>query len=294
MHCEICGAECGKFRLCKSCSEKKDAGENTGESMKTSCSDEKAVGDSEKSFLYEPKKSLMTPSEFEYFKCIQSVLPEGYFIQAQANLASFIHRTDGARFQNELYRNVDFIVTDLSYKPCIVLEINDRTHLTSARRERDEKVKHICEEAGIPLIRLWTSYGVNREYIQKRITEALSALPVKRIHHFTETKSVKSGSAARPAEPRAEKKQGCYIATCVYGSYDSPKVRILRKYRDTMLAGHWWGRAFIKVYYTVSPVLVKHFGERKFFLSFWRKRLDSIVLKLHENGMDGEFYTDLD
>ena len=61
-----------------------------------------------------------------------------------------------------------------------------------------------------------------------------------------------------------------------------------------MLAGHWWGRAFIKVYYTVSPVLVKHFGEKKFFLSFWRKRLDSIVLKLHENGMDGEFYTDLD
>ena len=129
-------------------------------------------------------------------------MPEGYILQAQANLASFINRTDGAHFRNELYRNVDFLITDLSYKPRLVLEINDRTHLTSARRERDEKVKHICEEAGIPIIRLWTSYGVNREYIQKRIAEELSSLPVKRIHHFTETKSVKGGTVVRPAEQR--------------------------------------------------------------------------------------------
>lgn len=290
MHREIGGAECGKSKLCNSCSEKKD----TGEPMKAFCFDEKAVGDSDETYLYELKASLMTPSELEYFKCIQSVLPEGYILQAQANLASFINRTDGAHFRNELYRNVDFLITDLSYKPRLVLEINDRTHLTSARRERDEKVKHICEEAGIPIIRLWTSYGVNREYIQKRIAEELSSLPVKRIHHFTETKSVKGGTVVRPAEQREEKKKGCYIATCVYGSYDSPKVRILREYRDTMLAVHWWGRAFIKMYYTISPVLVKYFGERKFFLSFWRKRLNSIVLKLQKNGMDGDSCTDLD
>ena len=64
MHREIGGAECGKSKLCNSCSEKKD----TGEPMKAFCFDEKAVGDSDETYLYELKASLMTPSELEYFQ----------------------------------------------------------------------------------------------------------------------------------------------------------------------------------------------------------------------------------
>ena len=83
----------------------------------------------------------------EYLNCIKAVLPENCLIQPQANLVSFIVRTDSARFQNELYRNVDFIITDLSYHPLMMKEINDQTHLTEERRERDKKVTNICEEA---------------------------------------------------------------------------------------------------------------------------------------------------
>ena len=79
---------------------------------------------------------------------------------------------------------MDFIITDLSYRPLLVIEINDQTHRLPERRERDKKVACICEEAGIPLIRLWTSYGVNEEYIKKKITQTLDSLPVERIHHF--------------------------------------------------------------------------------------------------------------
>ncbi len=34
------------------------------------------------------------------------------------------------------------------------------------------------------------------------------------------------------------KKNGCYIATCVYGSYDCPEVWTLRRFRDDVL----WGK----------------------------------------------------
>ena len=64
-----------------------------------------------------------------YLNYIRSILPENCRIQPQANLASFISRTDGAKYQNELFRNVDFIVTDLAYRPLFVIEINDQTHL---------------------------------------------------------------------------------------------------------------------------------------------------------------------
>ncbi len=59
------------------------------------------------------------------------------------------------------------------------------------------------------------------------------------------------------------RKGGCYIATAVYGSYDCPQVWALRRYRDEKLASHFYGRIFIYVYYSVSPVLVKCFGGKE-------------------------------
>lgn len=57
----------------------------------------------------------------------------------------------------------------------------------------------------------------------------------------------------------------CYVATAVYGSYDCPQVWTLRRYRDYTLAETWYGRAFIRTYYAISPTLVKWFGHTEWF-----------------------------
>lgn len=129
------------------------------------------------------------------------------------------------------------------------------------RVERNKKVANICEEAGIPIIKLWTSYGVNQEYIKKRIEETLAALPVKRIHHFYKERKVENPNHTEDAAiANKSEKKGCYIATCVYGSYDCPQVWILRRFRNYILDKTWYGRVFVKSYYMVSPILVKRFG----------------------------------
>lgn len=92
--------------------------------------------------------------------------------------------------------------------------------------------------------------------------------------------------------PSESSSEGCYIATCVYGSYDCPAVWTLRRYRDDILRAHLYGRAFIRVYYLLSPTLVKLFGKTLWFQRFWRKRLDRIVNKLNENGIAGTSYSD--
>ena len=46
-------------------------------------------------------------------------------------------------------------------------------------------------------------------------------------------KSLKS--TGRALRSGSRKKQGCYVATCVYGSYDCPEVWILRRFRDESL-----------------------------------------------------------
>lgn len=86
--------------------------------------------------------------------------------------------------------------------------------------------------------------------------------------------------------------QGCYVATCVYGSYDCPQVWTLRRFRDNILAGTLPGRAFIRTYYAISPVIVKLFGKTEWFKKMWRGALDNMVRRLNNNGVEDTPYND--
>ena len=85
---------------------------------------------------------------------------------------------------------------------------------------------------------------------------------------------------------------GCYIATCVYGSYDCPQVWTLRRFRDNILDESWYGRLFIKCYYATSPSLVKWFGNTVWFKRLWKCPLDTLIKKLHQKGVPDTFYHD--
>ena len=101
--------------------------------------------------------------------------------------------------------------------------------------------------------------------------------------------------AIKEKAPNATKKTGgCYIATSVYGSYDCPQVWTLRRYRDEVLGSTWYGRLFIKLYYAISPTLVKWFGKTKWFQKMWQGKLDKMVAKLNAKGFDDTPYDDKD
>ena len=85
---------------------------------------------------------------------------------------------------------------------------------------------------------------------------------------------------------------GCYVATCVYGSYDCPEVWTLRRFRDDTLAASWAGRAFIRCYYAVSPGLVRRFGAFGWFRNAWKPWLDRLVRNLQEKGVESAPYQD--
>ena len=97
-----------------------------------------------------------------------------------------------------------------------------------------------------------------------------------------------------PEKARRMAKRGCYIATSVYGSYDCPEVWTLRRFRDDKLATNFFGSLFIKMYYSISPALVKIFGSQKWFQCFWKKRLDKFVVHLNDAGFSDKPYIDKD
>ena len=120
--------------------------------------------------LYE-KKPLVTANERAYQQAIWRNVPAGYRVIPQVCLASIIQKNYNNKFVNELFRIVDFGIFDESYKPIVLIEINDSSHYEPQRIARDYKVKDLLEKANIPLITLWTGFGINDEYIKKRLDE---------------------------------------------------------------------------------------------------------------------------
>lgn len=95
-----------------------------------------------------------------------------------------------------------------------------------------------------------------------------------------------------PAEEYTPPSGGCYVATCVYGSYDCPQVWTLRRFRDNTLSLSPFGRAFIRMYYTISPMVVKCFGSYRWFHKLFKKPLDKWVKTLNSNGVENTPYND--
>jgi hypothetical protein len=54
----------------------------------------------------------------------------------------------------------------------------------------------------------------------------------------------------------------CFVATTAYGSYDHSHVRVLRRFRDQVLAKSSWGRSFVGWYYRNGRRLAEPFTGR--------------------------------
>jgi len=89
-----------------------------------------------------------------------------------------------------------------------------------------------------------------------------------------------------------KKKKGCYVATCIYGSYDCSEVWVLRRFRDNTLANMRIGRLFISVYYWIGPKITNTFGKSKCFNFLSKFVINRLVLLLQNKGVDNSPYKD--
>ena len=78
----------------------------------------------------------------------------------------------------------------------------------------------------------------------------------------------------------SSKKEGCYIATMIYGDYNNPNVLVLRKFRDEHLLTSVMGTLFVRLYYWISPKLVKKWHNKKRINAIIHNLLNGIVMRL--------------
>jgi hypothetical protein len=75
----------------------------------------------------------------------------------------------------------------------------------------------------------------------------------------------------------SDKDLHCFIATAAYGSYLSPQVKRLRKFRDQFLLKNRWGQKFVKLYYKYSPAIALKISKSDFLKSIVRAIIYSIL-----------------
>lgn len=163
---------------------------------------------------------------------------------------------------------------------------------------------YISSDEAIKLSLKFLNVGVEEivddQYIEKVNSFIYCALiSSKDPENIRIAKNLKSNSTLIPSiiskyetQNSNKKSGGCYVATCVYGSYDCPEVWTLRRFRDDILSENIFGRLFIKCYYAVSPTAVKLFGDYKWFHKLLKTPLDKLVNKLNSNGVENTQYYD--
>jgi len=118
-------------------------------------------------------KNIMSNYEYKFYNSIKE-LEINYIIIPQLNLASVVSKINNNRYYTDLFRNIDFAIFSKDYKDLILLiEINDKSHEKYKRKDRDLKVKKICNDIGVKLITFYTNYPNEKEYVLNRIKKEI-------------------------------------------------------------------------------------------------------------------------
>ena len=118
-------------------------------------------------------KPIMSDYEYKFYKILEELKNE-YEILPQVNLASIVNKINNNKYHNELFRNIDFAIFSKDYEELLLLiEINDKTHNQQKRKDRDLKVKKICNDINVKLIKFYTYYPNEKEYVINRIKKEL-------------------------------------------------------------------------------------------------------------------------
>lgn len=143
--------------------------------VKISSGSEKRKVFKDNKYLYTAKKLIMSNTEAGFFKKLQGVAGERYFVFPQVHLSALLdHKVKGQdwriAFRHINGKSVDYVLCDkATLQPVYAIELDDYTHERRDRVARDSEVERMFKVDNLPLVRF-----ANKDVSNDAIIEALT------------------------------------------------------------------------------------------------------------------------
>lgn len=122
------------------------------------------------------RRPILTPNEMAFFHALQRATGEQYVIFPQLPLATFVEgrvQTLSAQtsFMNQIDRKrVDFVLVDpQDLRLHLAIEVDDRSHESERRRQRDGLVEDVLQRAGITLVRIPAAHSYDVATLRRQL-----------------------------------------------------------------------------------------------------------------------------
>jgi len=125
---------------------------------------------------YVRRYCLMSNAELSFFKILQQIVKEKYYIVPQVQLSKLIeveaHKKWEYTHLNKIDRkSVDFVLFDKNnFTPHLVIELDDSSHLRKDRQTRDRFLNAVLNKAGIKIVHIQNAYRYPIDEITKLIS----------------------------------------------------------------------------------------------------------------------------
>lgn len=144
-----------------------------------------AGGGGKEALLYEREEALFTAAEQSFLGVLAQAVGERYAIFGKIRLADIVRPRRGLSQQQRyaalnriISKHVDFVLCQPSTWQVVgVIELDDRSHQSERRRERDSFLDAALSAAGIPVLHVPAQRSYVVADIQRQISEAFKAEP---------------------------------------------------------------------------------------------------------------------
>lgn len=132
-------------------------------------------------YRYQLRKHLMTSREEDFFKTLNEIFKERWYVIPQVNLSSLLnHEVKGQNwngaFQHINRKTVDYVLLSKSDLSVVcAIELDDSTHDSPARRKRDAEVENIFQSVKLPLVRFRNVGKLSKQDIVNRVAESIQS-----------------------------------------------------------------------------------------------------------------------
>lgn len=131
-------------------------------------------------FPYSRKAALFSPAERSFLGVLEQAVGSHYRIFGKVRIADVVETKRGlsgshrqSAFNRINAKHFDFLLCDKQNLSVVcAIELDDKSHSTSSRQQRDAFVTELCRNVGLPLLRMRASRTYSLPELRVRILEA--------------------------------------------------------------------------------------------------------------------------